>query len=168
MARSGATLKTELLGMGLHSAESAAIEAWAEAFTKYFEDAISNAVPIVVAALRTPTTGPKDLMKAGMTGLSVTGPAAIQAGITAFWGALVTVPAIYFPAATLITPPPTLATIAADLLLVMPVNVAESASTDTAMGRIASGHPPVIMLGLHTLNLGGTATFPGPIVAPIL
>lgn len=172
MARLAATLKTELLsnlapppdGGGFPTTEADAIEKWAEAWVKYFEDAESNSVPITVAALRTPTTGAKDLMKGGLAGLATTGALALQTGITAFWGALVAGPALYFSGASIITLPPTLSAIEADLDAIFAANISGEVSADDAYDAIVNG--PV---GLHAGGgNGGTATFPGPTVADIL
>jgi hypothetical protein len=88
-----------------------------------------------------------------MTGLSVTGPAAIQAGIVAFWGAII--PATAWTGVTAITPPPPLAGLVASLTLVFAANVAGKKSKDDSMTAIANA--------IHTANLGGIAAWPLPI-----
>lgn len=171
MARLAATLKSELLtnlapppdGSGFPATEADAIEKWAEAWVKYFEDAESNSVPITVSALRTPTTGAKDLMKAGLAGLATTGAAALEAGITAFWGALVASPGLYFSGASPIALPTTLTGIEVDLDAIFAANISGEVSAKDAYDAIVNG--PV---GLHAGGGdGGTATFSGPIVADI-
>jgi len=55
--------------------EAAARTAWAQAWRNYFASAASNAVPITPAAL----TAAQAAMAPALTGLSLTGAAAIQA-----------------------------------------------------------------------------------------
>jgi hypothetical protein len=148
-------LKTALLAMALVDDEAAAWSAWADAYRSYFAAAASNGVTAQAAGL----VAAQSAMAAAMTGLKTSGAAAVQAGIVAFWGALV--PTAVFPPSTIITPPAGLAGIAAQLALIFAANVAASADRDTSIGAIADA--------LHTASSGGTATFPGspPIVAPI-
>lgn len=171
MARDGQVLIDALLeppGLTegkLFTTELDAIEAWAEAYKLYFADAEANAVPVLAPILETA----KAAMAGAMTGLSVTGAAAIQSGITAFWTALAP-PASVFTAATLITPPPGLAAISADILLAAPNNVLGKKSAPDALGALVLGDAgPPVNIGIHTLCLtGATATFPGGVVAAIL
>jgi hypothetical protein len=100
-------------------------------------------------------------MATGMTGMSSAGAGAvaIQTGITSFWTTIVGTPAAIFAASVLITPPPTLAAIAAALVPVFAANVALAKTP--ALNAIAAV--------LHASGgIGGTATFPGPVVAVIL
>jgi hypothetical protein len=155
------TLRDELVAIGNVADEESARDGWADAYATYFSGATSNGVPVGSV------TAARNAMDAALVGLSTTGAVAIQAGITAFWGALVASPAVVFAGATVITPPAGLSNISADILLAAPLNVTQSNDATTALGFIASGGLGG-NVGLHTLSLGGTATFPGPIVAPIL
>lgn len=152
---SATTLKDELLAMGLFDNEPEAIQGWAAAFRTYFEDAVAGAVPVETSAL----DAPESAMAGAMTGLSTSGASAIQAGVIAFWAALVAAPAVYFVGATLITPPLGLSGLAAALTTVFANNTATKASASTAYAAISGAN--------NAANTGGTATFPGPVVEPI-
>ena len=159
MALLADTLATELKAMALFDNEADAIDAWAEAFSTYFEDAASavlGASPILAAAIPPAET----LMKAGMTGLSTAGPAAIQAGIVAFWGSLVanvSNPVTQaWATVTLIVPPVLLTGIAAALTTLFATNTAGSVAKDAAFDAIAAS--------IHTNNQGGLATWPNPVL----
>lgn len=163
MTMSQATLKAELIAMDLYGTESAAIEAWAEAFTTYFEDAESEdtQVPVIVAALRA-GGGPKDQMKSSMSGMSGSGQGAtkITAGITSFWSPMISAPGTYFAGATAMTAPPGLAGLTATLEATFDTNTSTKASEDDAMDAIATD--------IHGANAGGTVTLPGPVVENIV
>jgi hypothetical protein len=133
-----------------------AINAWAAAWKTYFTDAESNSVPILTPILDTAEAA----MAVAMPSLGVDAGAALTSGVTAWWATLVASPPLTFTACTAITPPAGLAGIAAALTPVFISNRDGELSKADALNAIASA--------LHPLNLGGTATFPGPIVAPIL
>jgi hypothetical protein len=160
MAMSQNTLKSEFTGMGLYGTEVDAIDAWTLAWSKYFEDAETNGIPVEVTAL----LSAESAMRSALVGMSQFGQGAakIQAGIIAWWGAIAAAPITFFPGAILVTPPPGLGGIAAALAVVFASNIAGSVSKEDAYSAIAGA--------LHPLNLGGTATFPGapPPVFPIL
>jgi len=152
-----ATLKTNLLAMGLFGTELDAVNAWVDAWTAYFEDAESNAITIVPAAL----DPAKVAMVGAMSGLSVAGSSAIQSGVVAFWGAII--PATAWPTVTAIVPPSGLSGLAASLDSVFAANIAGEKSAADSYDAIASA--------MHTVNLGGTAAWPpppGPGVQPII
>jgi hypothetical protein len=148
MAMLQTTLADELQALGLYDNEPDAIQAWADAFAAYFEDAESNAVIIASAAI----PAAKAAMVSAMTGLSTAGAAAIQAGIVAFWGALV--PATAWLTTTAITPPPGLSGLTAALQAVFDANTTGGLSKDASMTAIAGA--------IHPINaVGGAATWPG-------
>lgn len=151
-----AKLKTELQNLTPTGTEAAAASTLATGWDTYFADSASNGVPYSGAP------GPKSAMQSALSGMSASGAGAakIQAAVTAYWTAIVGAPAVAFPGATLVTPPATLSTIAAALAPVFASNVSGGVSLSTAAQNVANA--------LHPLNLGGTATFPGPVVAPIL
>jgi hypothetical protein len=151
-------LKDAMMNIGLYANESEGIDAFAEAWKTYFTDASSNGIPVLAAAL----TPAKSAMTAAMTGYKTAGATAIQAGIVAWWGSLVAVPASAFTAAILLVPPPAISGIGAALVSVFAANVSGGLGKDAARTAIAAA--------LHGNNLGGMATFPGvpPIVAPVL
>lgn len=147
---SKSTLKSKLLEVGLQSTESEACLAWAEAYRTYFSSAAAGPVPVVAAALATP----KSEMAAAMTGLSVTGAAAIQAGVAAFWTSLAGVAATAFPASTTATPPAGVTALAAALTAVFLANTSGSLSAEDSYDAIAAA--------IHTASTGGIAVFPTP------
>lgn len=157
MAMAAATLETELNGLALYDTEAAAITAWAAAFEVYFLDATTATGGSILAA---GVTAAKAAMATAMVGLSTDGAAKIAAGVSAFWGAGVAAPATWWAAATVITPPAALADLETDLGNTFSQNISEEASKATCMQRIAAD--------IHTACTGGTATFPGPVVDPIL
>ncbi len=183
MARVGQDMVNELLVAPgytqgkLFTDEPSTIEGWAEAYTKYFEKAeaaLPTPVFVTVPALRstTPpaTSNPKTDMKTAMVGLSLPGgaPAAIQAGVVAFWAALVAFPVVYFAAATAVTPPPGISVISADIVLAAPLNVAAPNDAPTSLGYLVDGGLGG-NVGIHPLTVtSATATFPGPTTVPIL
>ena len=161
MTRAAATLEIELLNLALYDTEAAAIVAWADAFGVYFANA-TTAVggPILAPGLATA----KAAMALGLAGLSTGGAAAIASGVSAFWLAGVGAPVTWWAAASLIVPPVALTALQAQLETTFTQNIDEEASKATSMQRIADN--------IHTACTGtatdGTATFPGPIVSPIL
>lgn len=151
-----ATLKAQLVSVASdHPAdEAAAIAAWGDALGVYWTGATANGIPIVGSFVTTAVAA----AKAAMTGLQTTGFTAIQAGAVAGWAAMA-VPGA-FGANTLATPAPAIGTLVAVLSPVLTANVLNTLSIDAACGAIATAWGP--------LSLGGTATFPGPAVFPIL
>jgi hypothetical protein len=163
MAMAQATLKTELVNMALFDTEAAAIAAWAEAWTTYYEDAQAGAVAVTVAALRTTTppatSNPRDELISGLAGLSTGGASAIQAGLQAFWNIMNEAPAaaaVYFAGATAVTSPG-FAGLPATLQATFDNNRDTQASKSDSYDDIATD--------LHASNLGGTATIGGAPVA---
>ena len=150
MTMAQATLKNELIAMNLYDTEADAITALTGAWKNYFTDAVTNALSIQSAVLNPA----KSAMATAMTGLSITGAVAIQAGIIAWWGYLVSVATTAFTGCTLITPPTTLTGIVSALTPVFVNNIVHSLSEANAYDAIATV--------LHTNNLGGLATIPPP------
>lgn len=158
MARTAATLETELNNLALYSAEGPAITAWADAFGVYFADATTATAGAILAP---GVATAKTAMAGAMTGLSTTGAVAIAAGITAFWATGAAAPVTWWAGCTLIVPPVApLAALVAALGVTFALNIAEEASKAVSMARIAAN--------IHTACTGGAATFPGPVVDPIL
>lgn len=157
MARNVATLETQLTNLVLYGTEAAAVTAWADAFAVYFTDATTATGGAILAA---GVTTAKAAMAAAMGGLSAAGGAALVAAISAFWTEGVNAPATWWAAATAIAAPGGLATLQAELEATFAQNISEEASKALSMQRIAGK--------IHTACNGGTATFPGPIVDPIL
>jgi hypothetical protein len=164
MAKSAATLVSSLTGIGVFILEPPAILGWATSWTTYFSTAESNSISILPTIL----PAAQAAMVAAMTGLSsATDATPIQAGITAFWNALTPASAV-FPGALSITPPPGLATMAADIILSATANVAASNSAAASYGIIVNGGGGG-SLGLFSLDLtGAVAIFPPKVPFPIL
>lgn len=158
MSMSQATLKTELVAMDLYGQEAQAVVAWAAAWSAYFADAETNSIPINPLALPTAEAA----LASALLGMSGSGAGAgkIQAGIQAWWGAMVAAPSTFWTGCTLITPPPGLSGIAAALQPVFDSNTSGGVTEDAAYNAIAGV--------FHPANLGGKATFPGPLEFPIL
>jgi hypothetical protein len=136
--------------MGLFSDEESARDAWASAFEKYFESATAGIVPVVPSALATPQSDMAD----GMTGLSVTGPLAIQAGVSAFWTALAAIAVTAFPLSTTVTPPAGITSLSATLTAVFSSNIVGLKSQDASYDAIATA--------IHSACAGGIAIFSIP------
>lgn len=153
-----ATLKSELVAMVLYGEEAPAVAAWAAAWSAYFADAETNSIPINPAAL----PAAEAAMAAALLGMSASGAGAgkIQAGIQAWWNAMVAAPATFWAGCTVIAPPPGLSGIAAALQSAFDSNTSGGVTEDAAYDVIAGI--------FHSANLGGQATFPGPLVFPIL
>jgi hypothetical protein len=157
MAMSQATLATELDNEIQNTATLiAAINAWAVAWKTYFTDAESNGVPILTPILDTAEAA----MAGAMGALGTNAAAAITSGITSWWATLVASPPVVFTGCVAIAPAPGIAGIAAALVPVFLANTIGGLSKADALSAIAGV--------LHPANLGGTATFPGPVVTPIL
>ena len=160
MTLSQATLKSEMVAMDLYGNEAQAVVAWAAAWSAYFADAETNSIPIEPAALPTAEAA----MAAALLGMSASdaGAGKIQAGIQAWWGAMVAAPSAFWPGCTAIAPPPGLSGIATALQSAFDSNTSGGVTEDAAYDAITGV--------LHPVNLGGQATFPGapPLVFPIL
>lgn len=148
MALSSATLASELdAQVGNVATEAAARTAWAQAWNNYFGHASCGGT---ISGLALPAA--KSAMASALTGMSSSGASAIQAGIAAWWAALV--PATAFAGATVITPPATVSGIAAALASVFTTNNAPGVTKTQALANLAAV--------LHANGgLGGTATIAG-------
>ena len=148
------TLASGLESMTPTGEEQPAIAAFANAWSTYFAGASASGVPAVPGSFEPGIAA----MQTAMVGFSApfAGAPGIQAGITAFWGAIATlasaiwvVPAVVLAA---VTPPPGLGVIATDLLALFPLNlnanlslhdaataIAAKLHTDGGMGAFATG-----------------------------
>lgn len=160
MALVSSTLASGLLAMTPTVAEATAISNFANAWTSYFQGASVMGTPAGSLAAA------KSALQSALVGMSATGagPAKIQAGITAFWGVIVssgpTIWVIPPNTITLVTAPPTLGGISAALSAIFASNAADPTKTlAQATNAIATA--------LHTNGgLGGIATVQPPPVAP--
>lgn len=156
MARAEATLATELEALGPTSNAAAAVQTIGDSYGVYMGGATSNGVPLtgaaggvsaMAAALAFPV--PSTFGEAG---------AALAAGVSAFWDAMVAAPSTFFAGASVITPPAGLAALPGSLAAVLAANIGQSLESCAA----------AIAAAIHDASTGGTATFPGPTVAPVL
>lgn len=151
MSLSTATLSTQLQGISALT-EIAARNAWADAWAAYFAGAITdNGVTFTGNGGDVATA--KAAMSGAMAGLSTDGPAAIQAGISAWWSHLAGAPGTYFAGATSIAAPSNLTTIASAMEADVFVANRLEATKAAAMDRLAGF--------LHTKNAGGSALISG-------
>lgn len=160
MALSLVTL-TDELKVGLAPGAENPPQEISAAFGRYFGDSIANGIPVTKESV---TTLAVPAMTAAMAflpgGTPADGAAVFVAGFTAFWGAMSAAPPSFFTGATVITPPPGLATLAAAIVSAFALNLLATELAVAAANLAAVFHP--------SAGLGGTATFPGPVVAPIL
>ena len=163
MALSQSTLATNLELAQLSETFLAAGQALSNAFGEYMKEGTSNSVPITGSAVD--STAVPAMVAVLAPGLGVSFSIAdfstlLTNSIVAFWAAMVATPAAFLSGATVITPP-TYAALAATLAVTLADNLSSKASIEVAMSAIASD--------IDTATAGlGTATFPGPIVAPII
>lgn len=152
MAMSADTLAMELKAMPLFDNELDAVSAWADAFDAYFQSAEAGAGGPVVPAGLAPC---KAAMEAALTGMSGSGQGAakIQAGIQAYWGAIIAATA--WATCTSVTPPSGLSGLAAALQATFSGNAVPAVTKDQAYDSIATT--------IHGINaVGGVAVFPAP------
>jgi hypothetical protein len=161
MALSQATLAFELQTMAPTSTPGVAEIRLATAYGVYMKVATAGVVPIITSAINSLAVPAMTSAMTFVPGASAAGGAAVvTAGLTAFWGAMVAAPPAFFALATVITPPP-FGTLTAELTAVFVNNVATNADLIDATEAMAKP------LHLQTVGLG-SATFPGPIVSPIV
>lgn len=158
MAMVSSTLANQLLNLNPVSTEAAAITTLANAYAAYAGAAVAGAQPLTAAGV---ALG-KAAMTTALAGISVPGAGAAKlvAGIQAFWGAVAIGLTTSFVGAVAITPPPH-AGLLALLSSTFASNVASKASKANATSAIASNcHSQAV--------IGGTVTYAGPVVSPIL
>lgn len=156
MAMSASTLATQLQNLTPTSVEATANQRFADAWAIYFAASAANGVPYSTNAAH------KSAMISAMAGSSApnAGATKIQAGIVAWWASVLSTFAVTYSGAIALVVPPLTTGIAALLTPVLASNTAGSLSLSAACTQVANV--------LHTNNLGGTATFPPAVVAPIL
>ena len=155
MAMTALALKNELVTLAFYDNEPDAIDAWKLALVEFFKLVQANAL----IALPAGVVAASATMTAAMSGLSVTGAAAIQAGFVAWWAQAAVTPAALWPGAIVVAPPAGLAGLAAALTPVFAANTAGGLSKDASMVAIANA--------IYPLLAGGQMTMPGPINFPI-
>lgn len=162
MALNQDTLRAQLVAMPNVDNEPAARANMASAFDVYFRGASVAPVMAASAAL----TPARTAMQAALVGLSVpgNGATAIQAGIVAYWGAVVASAAVIWvhsPPVLSVTPPPSLSTLASVLAPLFTSLTAAKLSKAECCAQLAAA--------IHTLQLGGQAAVgPPPATIPVL
>jgi len=160
MALVSSVLASGLLAMVPTPVEATAITNFTNAWATYFAGASVTGVPVGSLAAA------KSAMQGALVGMSLAnaGAAKIQAGITAFWGVIVTSgPTLWVltpSVITVVTPPPTLGGIAAALTAVFASNAADPTKT------LAQATNAIAIVLHNNGGLGGIATVQPPPVAP--
>lgn len=147
---SAAVLSTQLQAIADGVSESAAIDAWVEAWFEYFKTCDQDIGSGIEYNVFQDHPEIHANMAAAMTGLSVSGQAAakIQAGIIAWWDTIDADPGNYLhPSTGAITPPPGLTDIASDLSSIFAANTSGALSKSAACDAIADS--------LHANNYSG-------------
>lgn len=155
MARLEATLASEIEALTPTTNAAGAVQTLADAYGVYMADAEANGVPIENVA--TGVAAMASAMSFPVPSTPAEAGTQLANGVSAFWAAMVAAPATFFPGATAITTPPALADLAPNLATVFAANV----------GRSLEGCAAALADAMDTASTGGTATFPGPVVAAI-
>jgi len=154
-----ATLKSELVSLASsHSAdETAAITAWGDALGVYWAGATANGIPIVGSFVTAGVTA----AKIELVGMSADGAGfgKIQAACVAGWAAMALPGA--FTTNTAAIPPTGITGLAAVLQTAGDTNIAGDKDIDDSCQALADVWQPLTITG-------GTATFLGPVVFPIV
>lgn len=161
MALSQSTLASEmqaaielLTAPGAPSAE----QLQAQAFGNYFKGATFVGVPVVpssVDSLAVPAMAAA--MVFTVPGTPSSGAAALTAGYSAFWGAIVAAPASFWPAAGVVTPATGLASLSSALAATFPTNNNPSTTKAQAAANLAAViHANAGLTGSALLGLAPT------------
>lgn len=158
MAMSASALASQLLNLVPAATEVAAIAVLADAYGTFASDAVAGAATITASGI---ALG-KAAMQAALVGVSSpgAGSAVLTAAVQAFWAAVAGGLATSFPAATAVVPPPH-----AGLQALLD---ATFAANTAAMANLADATQAVATDLYNQAIIGGTVTFPGPVVSPIL
>lgn len=155
---STSTLATELLNLDPVAVESDAITALTDAYGVFAAEAVAGAQTLTAAGV---DLG-KAAMSAALVGMSApnAGAAILVTAAQAFWAAVAGGLATSFAGATVITPPPH-ASLLALLNATFPSNTSGALSKADATQNVANNFYAEAIVG-------GTVTYPGPVVSPIL
>lgn len=160
MALSSSTLATELEALIPTATPGVSELRLATAYGEYMKGGAAGAVPIIVAAVDATAIPAMAGAMAFVVGTPANGAAVVLAGVTAFWAAMAATPAAFFAAATVVTPP-AFASLAAALAAVFVANTVGELSLADSAATMATA--------LHTATASqGSATFPGPVVRPVV
>lgn len=139
MALSESTLASQVeTALASAAGGSSAATALATAFATYFKGATLNGAPVVGAAVDSIA---KPAMVSAMafsnTATAAAGAAVLAGGLAAFWSAIAGAASTFWPAATTVTPPPGLGSLAADLLDVFDENLDDGVTRTQAAANLA-------------------------------
>lgn len=155
---SAVTLASQLLALAPASAEAVAIATLAGAYGRFAADATAGAAPITAAGV---ALG-KAAMQGALVGVSSpgSGSAVLTAAVQAFWTAVAGGLATSFATATAVAPPPH-----AGLRALLDATFASNTAT---RADLADATQAIATALFNQAIIGGTASFPGPVVSPIL
>lgn len=157
MVMSSSLLATQLLSLVPVATEAEAISVLADAYAVFAAGATAGAVPMAAPGV---SLG-KAAMLSALAGMSSpdAGASVLASAATAFWSAVAGGLATSFPGATAIVPPPH-AALQTLLDSTFASNVASTTLQAAAVNAVA-----VDFYGQAIV--GGSVTFPGPVVSPI-
>jgi len=158
VAMSESALASALEALPNTLVEASAIVSLTDAYAELAEGAVAGAQALTGAGLALGTAA----FSAALVGMSATGQGLVKipAAVVAFWAAVAGGLATSFAGATAITPPPH-ATFSASFAALMAANIAGAVTRAQAAASLADL--------MHTsATTGGTVTYPGPVVSPIL
>lgn len=158
MVMAASTLANELLNLDPVDNEAQAAQTLTDAYGVFAADAMAGAQQLTVAGVNLG----KAAMQPALTGMNApgAGAAVIAAAVQAFWVAVAGGLAASFAGATAIVPPANLglqALLTSDFL----TNTNSAASKAAATSLLAGDFYAQAIIG-------GTVTYPGPVVSPIL
>lgn len=158
MVMSASVLATELLNLDPVDNEVDAITTLTDAYATFAADAVAGAQSLTAAGV---ALG-KAAMITALTGVSVpnAGAAILVAATQAFWAAVAAGLATSFVGATAITPPPH-SGLSAAFAVTFPANTSGALSKAAATSAVADDFYAQAIIG-------GTVTYPGPVVSPII
>lgn len=158
MVMSSSTLASQLLNLVPMATEVTAITVLVDAYGVFASDAAAGAATITAAGVELG----KAAMQAALVGVSSpgAGSAVLTAAVQAFWVAVAGGLATSFPAATAIIPPPH-----TGLQVLLDATFAANV---TAKANLSDATQAVATDLYSQAIIGGTVTFPGPAVSPIL
>ncbi len=158
MAMSSSVLATQLINLTPSATEAGAVATLANAYSVFASDATAGAAAITPAGI---ALG-KATMQVALAGVSSpgAGAAVLTAAIQAFWGAVAGGLAASFAGAAAIVPPPQ-----AGLQALLVSTFASNTSGSTSLADAAQAIATIVF---NQAIIGGTVTFPGPVVSPIV
>lgn len=151
-------LADQLASLSPAATETQAVVRLANAYSAFAADAVAGAVQLSAAGVAVGRV----VMRAALVGISANGAGAavLAAAVQTFWSTIAASPTVTFPTSTAVSPPPN-AGLQVLLEGVFAANTVSGANLADAARAIAT-------VLYNQAIIGGTATFPGPTVSPIL